>query len=319
MAIVVLVLGIWGFFDASRWGRGGFVYSPDYVVEAVDTGGGADEAGMRVGDRVLTVAEIPVEDLPLYSRWPRDLAPRPGESLSLVVERGADTLRIEVTYRSPPESNVGLRLGAGLIGLSFMLSGLWALFAVGTPQALILAWLGLAASVATLGKGPYFGTWDGLSMHIQLMATVLWGLLLLWFFLVYPRPKQVAESRVVRGLLFAPWLLLIPLLVLELIRHPALYHSFGWPAALLITAYLMLALVALMHTVATTPRADLRDSGMGLIFGGFLIAIVPNLVVVAGWTFAPELSIPGARFFPLLIAAIPVSMALAVRKQALRR
>jgi len=316
LAVALLVWGAWGFFDANRWGRGGYVYSPTYVVEGVEQGGAAQEAGLRAGDRVLTIDGIPVEDLPLYSRWPRDLAPRPGEALPIVVERGADTVAVEVVYRSVPGSNIGLRLGAGLIGLSFMLFGLWALFTVSTPQALALAWVGMAAGVATFGKGPYLGTWDGVTMHIQLLAVVLWSLLLLRFFLIYPKPKRVVENRVAKAILLGAWLLLVPLLVLELILHPALYHAFGGPASLLIGAYLLLAVVALIHTVAKTPRADLREAGMGWMLAGLLVVLIPNLLAVAGWLLLPDTAMPGARYLPLLIAVIPLSMALAVRKQA---
>jgi len=316
IAVALLVWGAWGFFDANRWGRGGYVYSPTYVVEGVEQGGAAEEAGLRAGDRVLTIDGLPVEDLPLYSRWPRDLAPRPGESLPIGVERGADTVAVTVVYRSVPASNVGLRLGAGLLGLSFMVFGLWALFTVGTPQALALAWMGMAAGVATFGKGPYLGTWDGVAMHIQLLAIVLWSLLLLWFFLIYPKPKRVAENRVVKAILLGTWLLLVPLLVLELILHPALYHAFGGPASLLIATYLLFAVVALIHTVVKTPRPQLREAGMGWILVGVLVALIPNLLVAVGWLLFPDISIPGARYLPLLIAVIPLSMAIAVRKQA---
>lgn len=316
LAVILVLWGVWGFFDANQFGRGGFVYSPDYVVEGIESGGAAEEAGLRAGDRVVTVRGIPVEDLPLYSRWPRDLAPRPGETLPIVVARGADTLTVAVTYRPVPASNVRLRLGSGLIGLAFMAFGLWALFTAGTPQAQALAWVGMAAGVATFGKGPYLGTWDGVAMHIQLLATVLWALLLLRFFLVYPKPKRVADNRVVKGVLFGAWLLLVPLLVLELILHPTLYHAFGGPASLLIAAYLLLTVVALVHTLVTTPRSELREAGMGWILAGVLLAVVPNLLVVAGWFVAPTTSIPGSAYFPSLIAVIPLTMAIAVRKQA---
>jgi hypothetical protein len=41
--------GIAGFFDELQMGRGGFVYSPDYIVEGVERGGAAEQAGMQAG------------------------------------------------------------------------------------------------------------------------------------------------------------------------------------------------------------------------------------------------------------------------------
>ena len=189
-AIVMTVWGVLGAVDAGRFGRGGYVYSPTYVVEGIERGGAAEQAGLREGDRVITVGGIPVEDLPLYSRWPRGLAPRPGDVFPLVVEREGNTLAVEVVYRPPPASNTALRLGAALIGLSFMAFGLWALYTAGTQAALLLAWIGLAAGAATFGKGPYLGTWDGVAMHVQFLATILLSLLVLRFFITFPRPKR---------------------------------------------------------------------------------------------------------------------------------
>lgn len=315
-AIVMTVWGIVGYFDAGRFGRGGYVYSPTYVVEGIERGGAAEQAGLREGDRVITVGGIPVEDLPLYSRWPRGFVPRPGDVFPLVVEREGKTLDVEVVYRPPPASNTALRLGAALIGLSFMVFGLWALYTAGTQPALLLAWIGLAAGAATFGKGPYLGTWDGVAMHVQFLATILLSLLVLRFFITFPRPKRIAENKVVTGIMYGACLIFVPVLALELVFHPKLYHSFGGPGSLVILTFCLLAVVALVHTLLTTTRSGLKESGMGLIVGGLLVAIVPNLLSMIGWTLFPDLEIPASSFFPLFIVAIPISLALAVRKHA---
>lgn len=317
-AIVMTVWGIVGFFDAGRFGRGGYVYSPTYVVEGIERGGAADQAGLREGDRVIMVGGIPVEDLPLYSRWPRGFAPRPGDAFPLEVERLGETLAVEIVYEPPTRSNATLRLGAAIIGLSFMGSGLWALFSVGTRYALLLAWIGLAAGATTFGKGPYLGTWDGLAMHIQFLATILWSLLMLRFFITFPWPKRIAENRVVTGIMYGACLLFVPVLALELLLHPKLYHSFGGPGALLIVTFSLLAVMALVHTLTTTRRDRLKESGMGLITLGILVAVLPNLLSMLSGMLLPDLELPGSSYLPLLIVAIPIAMAMAVRRHSRR-
>jgi hypothetical protein len=54
---------------------------------------------------------------------------------------------------------------------------------------------------------------------------------------------------------------------------------------------------------------------VGLILAGWTLAIVPNVVALTAWVFASGWSIPGAEYFPLLLVAIPASMALAVRRE----
>jgi hypothetical protein len=309
-AIVIAAWGVLGFFDRLHIGRGGFTYSPAYVINYVAPEGPGERAGLRVGDRVVTVAGIPVAELPLYSRWPRALVPGVGESLTLAVEREGQPLSFDVMYEGTPPSVVNLRIGAGLIGLSFMVCGLWALFAVGTTHARTLAYIGLAAGVATVGHGPFLGTWEGVASHIQFAATFLLILLVLRFFIFFPKPKRLAKNQIFAGATFGVWMAFVVLLVVELIAHPRFYHTFGPAGSLVMFAYFVLTLLMVIHTVATLPRGELWPSGMGVILLGLVVAIVPSVLAFFG------VRLPGAAYFPSLLIAIPLTLALGVRKHA---
>jgi hypothetical protein len=266
-----------------------------------------------MGDRVISVEGIAVEELPLYSRWPRSLAPNAGDMRRLVVEREGEPVTVEIVYA--PRTVGMLQLGALLVTLFFMGSGLWAIFTVPTLHARMLAHIGIVAGVCVLvGGGPYLGTWDGVKMHIDVAAVVLWTLLLLRFFLTFPEPKRVGRSRIATGVLYAPWVLIVGCLVLELIFHPKLYHAFGTPIGLAMLAYLLLALAALVHTLFFTARGRLRETGVSLILWGVLIAVVPTVVGTLAFMF--RLPLPGAAYYPLALAAFPIALALAVRRQA---
>lgn len=310
-AVAITAWGTFGFFQRLDIGRGGFTYSPEYLVNYVEPEGGGRAAGLQVGDRVVSVEGIPVEELPLYSRWPHSLIRRPGESLRLVVEREGEPLSLGVVYGATPRGVLNLRLGVALVGLAFLVFGLWPLFSVHTSHALALAGIGLAAGMATFGAGPYLGTWDGVASHVQFAAMLLLSVLLLRFFLTFPRLKRAGASRLVTGVIYAVWVLFVACLVLELIFHPTLYHTFGSLGMLLMLGYCVLALVAVAHTVVTTPRQELSDSGMSLILIGIFVAVVSLFLALSS-----GFRLPGSAYAPLLIVAIPVSMALAVRKQA---
>lgn len=60
----------------------------------------------------------------------------------------------------------------------------------------------------------------------------------------------------------------------------------------------------------TTPRAELRESGMSLILGGLLVTIVAMVSALTSGLNLPS------WFYSLSIVVIPLAMALAVRKQA---
>jgi len=314
-AAAITAWGILGFVDRRGHGRGEFVYDLEYNVMVMPDGPAA-EAGMQDGDRMISVEGIMVEDLPLYSRWPRSLGARVGESRRFVVEREAELLTFDVVYGPTPRGVLHLQLGAGLIGLSFLWFGIWALFAVGTPPALTLAYIGLAAGVAALGHGPYLGTWDGLAVHVSTAAMALWVVLLLRFVLIFPRRTRLGESQVATRTIYGLWVLVPATGVFELIFHPALYHTFGPWIGLLMLGYAILALVAAVYAIAKTPPGKMWDSGMGWILTGLVVGLVPTLVGAIDWALLWDFDIPGSNYFPLMLAVIPLTMALAVRQQA---
>ena len=315
VALLLIVWGCLGFFERLQYGRGGFTYF-DQAINYVERGGAAEEAGLEVGDRVVSVEGILVEDLPLYSRWPRDLSPGVGESLDMLVERDGESLALEIVYGPTPSGIINLRLGVAAIGLAFLVFCLWPIVTVRTRYALLLARIGLVAGLATFGIGPYLGTWDGVASHVQVGSMCLIAALFLQFFMKFPRPKPFGEQRVVQWLIFAPWVLFVGCLVLELVFHPRFYHTFGGPGMMLMLAYAALTLIAILHSFLKTPMRELWASGMGWILLGLLVAVGPSLMVFLATLLIPDFWPPGVSYFPLLLIAIPLSMALAVRTNA---
>ncbi|HSM15446.1 MAG TPA: hypothetical protein VK845_00425, partial [Gemmatimonadales bacterium] len=188
---------------------------------------------------------------------------------------------------------------------------------VGTVHAEKLAAIGLAVGVGMLGMGPSLGRLNGVVGHISFAALILWAAFLLRFFITYPITKRAGASAVTTGIISGLWILFLPLLVLELVTHPALYHTYGGPGYLLMLTYLILALVAVVHTWVTTPRAELTRSGMSLVLIGLAIGLVPALVGVVDWAFMRNFDIPTSTYWPILVAVIPVAMAMGVQRGGL--
>jgi hypothetical protein len=207
-----------------------------------------------------------------------------------------------------------MRWTACLLALSFLWLGMWLLFTTRTAHAQRLTMVGLVAAFAI--PGPYLGVLNGVQDHVQVAAEILWLILLLHFFLLFPRAKRLARTPTV-GLLYLPWLVLVGCLAAEFFTHPRLYHAFGGFIGILFFGYVVATLGVLAHTAMTTPKDELGPSGVGLILAGWSVALLPNLVAVVGWFIPPGFDTPGQRYFPLLLVAIPVSMALAVRRSRL--
>lgn len=313
VTVLLTVWGVFGFIESRGRGWGGYVYSPEYIVEGIEPGGAAEAAGLEAGDRVVSIEGTPAEELPLYSRWPRSLHRAPGEILHIEVERAGERMPVEIVYADRGLNR--LALGVGVIGLVFMLCGLWSLFAAGTTHARALSRTGLACGLALIAAGgPSLGTWDGVLSHISFASGVLWSILMMRFFITFPLPKRIAGSRTATSITYGALLVFVACLVVELARHPVYYHTFGPFGSLLVMIYSTLALAALIHTIIRTPRAVLKDTGMNFILAGLIAGVVPAVVGFIG--FALRLVIPGSNYYPLALVLLPVSMALAVRKES---
>jgi len=154
------------------------------------------------------------------------------------------------------------------------------------------------------------GIWSGVQGHIATAADVFLFVLLLRFFVIFPVQKPVSKSRIAAWLVYGAWGCLLAFLLLELIMHPALYYTTGSVVSPLMLAYALLILLAIIHTVVKAPREQLRESGMYWILGGLAISIA---IFAAAFAFSLRLPLWASV---AATAVIPLTMALAVRKQA---
>lgn len=314
LLLIAAVLVAWGAVGLQQGLNAGFtggLYDTEYRVPGVYPGSVADRAGFKAGDRVISVEGVPIEDLGMESRWPRSLAPRIGQTHRFIVERNGAHVPIDVVYPPPFAAAVNNRIAAFVLGLAFLCFGLWAHFTVRSAPALALAQIGLAAGVSSFVElGPSLGLWPGVKSHIATAASVLMYMLLLRYFVTYPSPKKVSESRLATWVAIGIWVAVLAVLAAELAVHPALYYTTGTVVGPLTMAYGLLILVAVVHTAWTLPRAQLHASGMNLIVGGFVVAILWSAAAVFGVVRLPS------WVTSLAIAAIPLTMALAVQRQA---
>lgn len=315
--------GLWGLVDLGKTPSGGFDWGHSEVI-AVEPGGPADQAGLKKGDRILTMGGIPVTDLTALRRRPRTEI---GETDVLVVERtdaatGARTTEdIRITYSGLPLRARTTDVVAGLIGFAFLLSGLTVFLKTQSTPALLFALLGFGFSAALLPH-PYIGAY-GLriaTMSVFFMAFLTGFACLLHFLMIFPKRKRVAEKKHLLWLIYAPVaaFALVGLVITVLGVPPGTLQT---PAAVLLgiilVGYVLLSLGALIHSFVTTERGERNAEGLNIMLAGVVIGLLPlTATVVAGMAGVRIDLLPGGDWIFVTLILIPISFAVALLKSA---
>jgi len=312
LGTLVVLWGVAGFVMAPRYGETGFFYGPDYIVRTVLEGSTAEASGMRRGDRVKSVDGVPVEDLPMQSRW----RTRPvGATAEVVVDREGRTLTSSVAFGSTPPDRRIRSARELIVNTAFIAFGLWAYLSVGTPLAFLLVGIGLTRGLGSF-PGPHLGPrFEGIGASIQMLGILAFTFLLLRFFLEVPRRRKMLETGTAQRVLWGGFLLGCGVCVAELSLHPALYMISGYVLMVLILPVFLLLFVLVPWSWFTASPAERRRTGLNLILFGFLVGLGPVILSLIVQR-ALGLTFPGSDLLPLVEVAIPLFLALGAIRHA---
>lgn len=320
-AALLVIWGLWGLVDLGNSPNGGFD-SENSVVFGVRPDGPADRAGLREGDRILTMGGIPPGDLGTLRRQPRTEI---GGTRLLVVERTDETTgvttaeNIEITYSRPPTREWTFDIVAGVVGLVFLLSGMLVFLKGPSTPSLLFAIVGFGFAGILL-PSPYIGSpgLQGLMSNVLFVAFLTAFASLLHLLLVFPKRKRVMEKKNAGKLVYLPVaayaLLGIIIFTWELPVdrfRTALLVVLG----LIFVGYLVLSIVALIHSFVTAAPQERAEEGLNFMLAGVLIGILPLTLMMVTSMFV-EIDFPGSDFIFLTLLGFPISFGLAILKGA---
>jgi hypothetical protein len=319
-AALLMTWGVWGLLGLKNNPTGGFDWG-NSVVYGVHPDGPADQAGLRAGDRVLTLDGIPADDLRALQRLPRTEI---GGTRVLVVERtdeatgATSTARVEITYAQVPAGARTVDVVAGVIGLVFLLSGLLVFLKVQSTPSLLFAIIGFGFAGLLLPT-PYIASY-GLRIllsNLFFVAFLTTFACLLHLMLIFPKQKRVMEKRDVWKLIYLPVALFVLLMIVNLITEipDALRAPGAFALGGILIGYLVLSLAALIHSFVTAAPRERAEWGLNLLLAGVVVGLLPITVMMVAGLFVRTDLLPGTDFLFLTLAVIPISFALALLKR----
>jgi hypothetical protein len=296
LTALLLVWAVLGALDVRNFADNGYATDGNNTITQVVEGGPADRAGFEVGDR--------------RGR------PEVGEVREFEVERDGRSVNLELTYATQSANDMIANYGIVVIGLLFLVFGVWAFVQAPSGTTVLLALLGLSFAPAFTG-GPYFSSlaWRTAVGIIGLLLIVIGFAVMTHFIIVFPKAKRALDKRSTVWLIYGPaaavGLLSLWLLVFLPPATSAVNVFFRAVFGLFLVAYFGTCLIALIRGyVKSTPQARTAN-GLNLVLLGAVVGLGPSLIISLVGLIAPQVVVPGAQIVPLGIALIPVTFAIA--------
>jgi hypothetical protein len=320
LAALIIIWGLFGLADLKNVPYGGLQWGGmDDEVLRVEEGGPADQAGMKVGDKVISVDGVSVDDLGALRRLPREEI---GDSRPFMVERineatgESTTETLSVTFTAEPTSEVAAWFVAVAIGLAFLLCGILVYSKVPSPVTLLFCVVGLCFGALTL-PAPYINAYGPRTL-MEIIGTIfaLTGFAaLLHFLLVFPKRKQVLEKAGRVRLVYLPAAFLALTGILFSIidgGSGGFMTALGYFSVALFIAYPVLSVVAIIHSFVTATPEERSEVGLNYVFWSATIGLIPIIILVLFGLFAPRISLPGGDYYFITMVLIPIGFALAL-------
>ena len=313
LAAVVLSyvsLGIWNILTTPILG---VMFCPGYEICRVYPGSPAAEAGIMLGDKILAVDGTSVRDVGPLGMG----AARPGDVRVYEIERHGEVIEVKVSLDRPQPRSMYLRSGPTIVGLFFIISGLYVFF--NRPAQISKTYFLLCLAVGWMLSNPPRATGPTarfLSGALEITAWLACAALLVYFFWIFPRPKRlIHQNPKLIGLLFGVAGLagsaLILALASTLLLGFDLPHKFlvllDYFTGVVIIGCFGLAAGSFIHGYFTTPHGPVKRN-LRLVLAASFLGMLPVIAYSVMFAINPHLKLPLEGHVVLLVLLIPITL-----------
>ncbi len=316
MVVLALVLALIGILDISSTPYSGYRVSPDYKVVWVAPSSPAAMAGLKVGDSIVQIGEVRTDALHELSKQPRAEI---GEEVQVTAVRDEAGYDFSVKQEPLPGKEVFLAWAGYVMAFVMLALGLAVYWRFPSKERSLFFLCNFCFALAFMTP-PYLETfyWRNVVAVNFILFMTMGFAFFLHLAVVFPRPKPlITEGSFWELLIYVPApLIAINYLGLRLFQPRAdllvnrVLHSVF---ALLVLAWLVLTLAAIIHSFKTAVGAEMSKATTYVLVGS-LAGIIPPAVAFLLQTFRPELVLPGQAYYFLLAILVPLSFGWAIWK-----
>lgn len=267
-------------------------------------------AGLRPGDRVLSVGGVPCANINQASECVARA--KPGDTLVYQVARGNRTFSVPVTFETQPRSEMARKLLQVLVGLSFIGIGLLVYFRRGDRVALVfylfcLAFGLLLANIVSYEVGAARYLYKAIIYDVMVLFLPAF---LLHFFLVFPERKALlSRARRLEAYIYIP--AFIFLIFSEFFNVMIFMRGLSYSRSLVVfehvtsvyfVIYFLLGLISFIHSYWIAPTETIKRK-LRLVVWATVAGTLPIVLTFLVLSMRPSIEIPGEKFavFPLIL------------------
>lgn len=315
VGILFIIWGILGLMDAKNYTYSGYGTDDNWSVNNVEVGSPAEAAGLLEGDVIKSTGGIAVTDTKALNKRERA---KIGESRAIVIDRNGTEQTLQLTFAASPDKNKTNNMIGFIIGLLFIVLGLYANHKHKSALSHSFAVFSLCFGFLFM-NGPYISSvFLGSIIGIISTAIVLFSFTALAIYMLRYTPESSFLSSKNYKLIYAPMLVILAIVIILQLTQMDSSGTLNMVMRLLfgafIIVYFLIAVVTLIRKYMNASATDRSEKGLSMMLIGTVIGLLPILVYFTINTISPGSDLPGNDYVFYTFTTIPIFFTLALNK-----
>jgi mannose/fructose/N-acetylgalactosamine-specific phosphotransferase system component IIC len=312
-AVLFIIWGILGLMDAKNYSYDGYNTDGNNTIVQVKEGSPAEAAGMQVGDVMKSYDGILVSDSKAFSKRGRTEI---GQTVEIVVDRNGEEQALQVTYTALPDMNTTLNMSAFILGLLFIVLGLYVDHKKKTALSFAFAVFAVFFGFVFF-NGPYMnpGFLREFVNSIDITLIMFAFVALARFILQYPPQSSFLNGGNSRWIYAPAAVIVVIIWVLNFVQPDStstLNVTIRTLFGVIIIFYFGLALITLIRKYSNANAENRKSLGLNHMLLGAVLGLLPFLIFFTVNQLSPTTILPGDDYMFLTFAFIPIFFSMAL-------